>query len=65
MIRRSKETEIFNLNLDGNGLYSISTGINFLDHILEQLAKHSGINLSVKCIGDTLMNIIPLRMLLL
>ena len=54
VIRRSKETEIFiNVNLDGNGLYSISTGINFLDHMLEQLSKHSGINLSVKCIGDT------------
>ena len=54
VIRRSKETEIFiNLNLDGNGLYSIGTGINFLDHMLEQLSKHSGINLSVKCIGDT------------
>ena len=52
--RKTKETKIdVELNIDGKGQYKIDTGIGFLDHMLEQLSKHSGINLSVKCIGDT------------
>ena len=54
IIRKTKETNInVNLNLDGKGLYKIKTQIGFLDHMLEQLSKHSliDINLSVK--GDT------------
>ena len=52
--RKTKETSIsVAVNLDGKGKYKIKTGIGFLDHMLEQLSKHSGINLSVKCIGDT------------
>ena len=52
--RKTKETKIdVEVNIDGKGQYKIDTGIGFLDHMLEQLSKHSGINLSVKCIGDT------------
>ena len=52
--RKTKETKIdVELNIDGKGQYKIDTGIGFLDHMLEQLSKHSGINLSIKCIGDT------------
>jgi len=51
--RSTKETEIdVEVNLDGTGQYEISTGIGFLDHMLEQLAKHSLIDLKVKAKGD-------------
>ncbi len=51
--RQTKETEIdVEVNLDGTGQYAISTGIGFLDHMLEQLAKHSLIDLTVKAKGD-------------
>ena len=40
------------LNLDGTGIYDVSTGIGFLDHMLEQLSRHSLIDLSVKTVGD-------------
>jgi imidazoleglycerol-phosphate dehydratase len=51
--RQTKETEIeVELNLDGTGNYTISTGIGFLDHMLEQLSKHSLIDLTVKAKGD-------------
>ena len=44
--RKTRETEIeCKLNLDGSGEYSISTGIGFLDHMIEQLSKHSSINI--------------------
>lgn len=51
--RNTKETEILvELNLDGTGTYNVSTGIGFLDHMLEQLSRHSLINLNVKIKGD-------------
>jgi len=51
--RSTKETEIdVEVNLDGTGQYDVSTGIGFLDHMLEQLAKHSLIDLKVKAKGD-------------
>ena len=51
--RKTKETEIeCKLNLDGTGEYSISTGIGFLDHMIEQLSKHSSINIFLKAKGD-------------
>ncbi|MEG9860921.1 MAG: imidazoleglycerol-phosphate dehydratase HisB [Parvularculales bacterium] len=51
--RKTKETQIsVNLNLDGTGQYDISTGIGFLDHMLEQLARHSLVDLDVKATGD-------------
>lgn len=51
--RESKETSItVELDLDGSGKGAISTGVPFFDHMLEQLKKHSFIDLSVKTIGD-------------
>jgi imidazoleglycerol-phosphate dehydratase len=52
--RNTKETQIaVSVNLDGSGQYSISTGIGFLDHMLEQLSRHSLIDVDVKAKGDT------------
>lgn len=51
--RTTTETKIAaSVNLDGTGHYDITTGIGFLDHMLEQLAKHSLIDLTVKADGD-------------
>lgn len=51
--RSTKETSItVEVNLDGTGQYDISTGIGFLDHMLEQLSRHSLIDLTVKAKGD-------------
>ena len=51
--RKTKETEIsVSLNLDGSGIYDVSTGIGFLDHMLEQLSRHSLMDLTVKAKGD-------------
>ena len=51
--RSTNETSIdVIVNLDGTGLYSVSTGIGFLDHMLEQLSRHSLIDLTVKAVGD-------------
>ena len=40
------------MNIDGTGTYTVSTGIGFLDHMLEQLSRHSMIDLTVKADGD-------------
>ena len=51
--RKTKETEVFvSLDLDGNGEYDVDTGIGFLDHMLEQLSRHSLIDLKVRAVGD-------------
>jgi imidazoleglycerol-phosphate dehydratase len=51
--RKTKETQITaRLAIDGTGTYEISTGIHFLDHMLELFAKHGGFDLSLKAIGD-------------
>ncbi|MDX2128408.1 MAG: imidazoleglycerol-phosphate dehydratase HisB [Chloroherpetonaceae bacterium] len=51
--RKTKETEILiELNLDGSGKYQISSGISFLDHMLELFSKHSKIDLRISCKGD-------------
>lgn len=51
--RKTKETEItVELSLDGSGNSSISTGISFFDHMLEQLARHGGLDLNIKANGD-------------
>lgn len=51
--RETKETRIqATVNLDGKGIYNVSTGIGFLDHMLEQLSRHSLIDLEVKAVGD-------------
>ncbi len=51
--RKTSETSIdVEVNLDGNGVYAVSTGIGFLDHMLEQLSRHSLIDLKVTAVGD-------------
>ena len=51
--RKTSETSIYiEINLDGNGKFNISTGIGFLDHMLEQLSKHSLIDINLKAEGD-------------
>ena len=53
VVRKTRETEIeVNLNLDGSGEYDVSTGIGFLDHMLEQLSRRSLIDLAVRAAGD-------------
>ena len=51
--RTTNETDIFvSLNLDGTGISEISTGIGFFDHMLDQLARHANIDLTIKAKGD-------------
>ncbi len=51
--RKTAETEItVDLDLDGAGRSSVSTGLGFLDHMLASLARHSGFDLRVSCSGD-------------
>ena len=51
--RSTKETSIaVSVDLDGSGTYQIATGIGFLDHMLEQLSRHSLIDLTVEAKGD-------------
>ena len=54
ILRKTKETNIsVEVNLDGEGKYQIKTKIGFLDHMLEQLAKHSLIDIKINAKGDT------------
>ena len=51
--RKTKETRIrATVNLDGTGRYQVKTGIGFLDHMLEQLSRHSLIDITVEAEGD-------------
>ncbi len=51
--RTTKETSIeISIDLDGIGVTSVSTGIPFYDHMLDQLGRHSGFDLSVQATGD-------------
>lgn len=51
--RHTSETRIeVEVNLDGTGQYAIETGVGFFDHMLEQLARHSLIDIRLKCEGD-------------
>jgi imidazoleglycerol-phosphate dehydratase len=53
LTRKTKETQVrVAVNLDGEGRAKIATGIGFLDHMLEQLARHSLIDLEVEAKGD-------------
>lgn len=51
--RKTTETDVTaTVDLDGNGVFDISTGVGFLDHMLEQLSRHSLIDISLKARGD-------------
>ncbi|WP_106752832.1 imidazoleglycerol-phosphate dehydratase HisB [Pannonibacter carbonis] len=52
--RNTKETRIeVEINLDGTGAYDVATGVGFFDHMLEQLARHSLIDIKIRAEGDT------------
>ena len=51
--RKTAETEIsVEINLDGTGVYDMQTGVGFFDHMLDQLARHSLIDMKIRCKGD-------------
>ena len=51
--RNTNETKItVKINLDGQGIGNIKTGLPFFDHMIEQLSKHSLIDIDLKCDGD-------------
>src|SRR6202035_3727610 len=51
--RKTKETDIeVTINLDGTGVSNVTTGIGFFDHMLDLLARHSRIDVTVKAVGD-------------
>src|ERR1700759_424454 len=51
--RNTTETKIsLRLNIDGQGAYTVSTGIRFFDHMLELFTRHGGFDLMLKCVGD-------------
>lgn len=51
--RTTKETDIkIDLNVDGSGQSTLSTGLHFFDHMLEQIAKHALVDLNIKVVGD-------------
>jgi len=51
--RKTNETQIkVEVNLDGTGKHSIKTGLPFFDHMIQQLSKHSLIDINIKCKGD-------------
>ncbi len=53
LARETRETRIeVSVDLDGSGLYDVATGIGFLDHMLEQLSRHSLIDLKLRAEGD-------------
>ena len=51
--RTTHETNIkIDLDLDGTGLYDNETGVGFFDHMLDQFARHSLIDVKIRCVGD-------------
>jgi imidazoleglycerol-phosphate dehydratase len=51
--RKTNETDIrVSINLDGTGKHAMATGIGFFDHMLDQLARHSLIDMDIACTGD-------------
>lgn len=57
VLRKTKETEIeIELNLDGSGSSQISTGLNFFDHMLEQISRHGNFDLKINVKGDLMVD---------
>ena len=55
--RRTNETAISGrIDLDGNGLSAVDTGLGFLDHMIVTLAKHAGFDLELNAVGDTVVD---------
>ena len=53
IVRKTHETDIaVSVNLDGSGIYAVSTGIGFLDHMIEQFSRHSLIDVECRIAGD-------------
>ena len=53
VVRNTKETQIeVSLDLDGTGVSDISTGVGFFDHMLDSFARHGGVDLKVRTVGD-------------
>ena len=53
IVRKTEETDIaVSVNLDGTGIYEVSTGIGFLDHLIEQFSRHSLIDIACRVVGD-------------
>jgi imidazoleglycerol-phosphate dehydratase len=53
IIRNTNETQIkVSINLDGTGIQKLNTGVPFLDHMLDQIARHGLIDLDIECVGD-------------
>ena len=51
--RNTTETKIsLRLNIDGQGTYTVATGIRFFDHMLELFTRHGGFDMQLQCIGD-------------
>ncbi len=51
--RKTAETDIsVTINLDGTGVYDNETGVGFFDHMLDQLSRHSLVDMTVRCSGD-------------
>tara|TARA_B100000886_G_scaffold306100_1_gene238250 strand:+ start:479 stop:1078 length:600 start_codon:yes stop_codon:yes gene_type:complete len=51
--RKTKETEIFaEIKIDGSGKSDVKTGIGFLDHMIDQLSKHSMVDIKLHAVGD-------------
>jgi imidazoleglycerol phosphate dehydratase HisB len=56
-IRTTNETQIeASVNLDGTGESTIATGLGFLDHMLDALARHSGLDITMQCRGDLIID---------
>ena len=53
VVRNTAETQIeIDLAIEGQGRYTVSTGIRFFDHMLELFARHGAFDLALKCKGD-------------
>src|SRR6478672_7859948 len=53
VVRNTNETQIrIAINLDGSGKQKLNTGVPFLDHMLDQIARHGLIDLDIECVGD-------------